>query len=98
MNNRFISIKSFQVEGDLFYTEAIRFYCNKTGTEYVSSYEEIDMLETKVRQLIKHDNQCLISSKVDKEKLITNYFTSLRLELRSGDRAKSSSCGNVGKE
>lgn len=84
-----ISLKTFRLGGDLFYTDAIRLYCDKAGVEYVSSCEEIDMLEMKVKQLLNTDNDCYISSKIDKEKLINNYCSTLRLEL---SKAKRQSC------
>ena len=76
-----ISLRNFRLGGDLFYTDAIRLYCDKAGVEYVSSSEEINMLELKVKQLINADKNCCISAKVDKEKLINNYFSALKLEL-----------------
>lgn len=75
-----ISIKDFQLEGDLFYTESIRLYCSKAGAEYVSSFEEIDLLEMKVKELINNDD-CCISSEMDRKRLIEGYFTALRVKL-----------------
>jgi len=72
--------KNFKLKGcDLFYTEAIRVCISKLGIEYVSSLEDIDILEDKITTSIKEDKNCVISSKVDKAKLVSAYFNSLRV-------------------
>lgn len=76
-----ILIKEFRVPGDLFYTEAVKLYCNKAGIYSVSSLEEIKSLQAKVTELINSDSHCVISKNVSKKELIDRYFTVLRLEF-----------------
>ena len=80
-----VLINNFRVSGDMFYTEAVKFYLEKLGIESVSSFEEIDCLENKVLGHINSDEKSQISSKIDKAKLVSQYFFTLRVELRNSD-------------
>lgn len=80
---RKILIKEFNIIGDLFYTDSIRVFCEKLRINSVSSFDEVDSHEKKVRELIYLNKSDFISSRVNKEELIDSYFTELRLQLRN---------------
>jgi hypothetical protein len=75
-------LNDFRVEGELFYTEAVQFYCSKAGIDSVSSINDINRLQIIVTELMNSDSKCTISSSISKENIINNYFTALRIELR----------------